>query len=1234
MAHSIYNCSGLTFVTIPDSVTSIGYEAFYGCTELTSVTIGASVESIGSSAFRDCYKLVEVYNKSSLDITAGSTSNGYIGYYAKNVYTEEGGSWLTDTSDGYRFLYDGTNGYLMGYRGNQTELALPASFTAYDGTEITEYGLYDYAFYNCSGLTSITIPAGVTSIGYRAFYNCTGLTEINWNAVSVADFDSSSNVFYNAGKTGDGITVTFGESVEKIPAYLFYVNNSSYSPNIKSVIIGSGVTSIGSYAFYNCSGLTSITIPDDVTSIGDRAFYNCTGLTEISWNAVSVADFDYYSDVFYNAGTAGAGIAVTFGENVEKIPAYAFADCTGLTEINWNAVSVADLSYSSDVFYKAGTAGDGIAVTFGESVEKIPAHLFYISTSSYRPNIKSVIIGSNVTSIGERAFYDCSGLMSITIPAGVTSIGYEAFYGCDGLMSVTIGSGVTSIGGSAFYGCYKLVEVYNKSSLSITAGSAFNGYISYYAKNVYTAEGGSWLTDTSDGYRFLYDGTNGYLIGYYGDQTELALPDSFTAYNGTEITEYGIYQYAFAYQTGITSVTIPDSVTSIGNRAFSVCSGLTSITIPDSVTYIGEYAFRECTGLTEISWNAVSVADFDYNSNVFQYAGTAGDGIAVTFGESVEKIPARLFYVSNSSYRPNIKSVIIGSDVTSIGSYAFRGCTAEIVWGDDPVITEIGDYAFAGYKGTSIVIPDSVTSIGNRAFYDCSGLTSITIPDSVTSIGSSAFYNTAWYNNQPEGLVYIGKVAYEYNGTMPSNTEIIIRDGTVGIGGSAFDGCSGLTSITIPDSVTSIGNRAFYGCTSLTSVTIPDSVTSIGDNAFFDCYKLVEVYNKSSLSITAGSTSNGYIGYYAKNVYTAEGGSWLTDTSDGYRFLYDGTNGYLIGYRGNQTELALPASFTAYDGTEITEYGIYDYAFRYQTSITSVTISDSVTSIGDYAFSGCDGLTSVTIGNGVTSIGSDAFRGCTGLTSVTIPDSVTTIGERAFYYCTGLTSITIPDGVTSIGDYAFYDCSGLTSVTIPDSVTTIGERAFYYCTGLTEISWNAVSVANLNSSSNVFQYAGTAGAGIAVTFGESVEKIPARLFYVSNSSYRPNIKSVIIGSNVTSIGNYAFSGCDGLTSITIPDGVTSIGSGAFVGCSALEKITIPFVGAEAGKTSSDTYQYPFGYIFGTVSYTGGTEVTQRYYGSSTSSTTNSTYYIPSSLREVTVTGGNILYGAFYIWRIL
>ena len=248
------------------------------------------------------------------------------------------------------------------------------------------------------------------------------------------------------------------------------------------------------------------------------------------------------------------------------------------------------------------------------------------------------------------------------------------------------------------------------------------------------------------------------------------------------------------------------------------------------------------------------------------------------------------------------------------------------------------------------------------------------------------------------------------------------------------------------------------------------------------------------------------------------------------------------------------------------------YAFSGCTSLTSVTIPDSVTSIADYAFSGCTGLTSVTIGNSVTSIADYAFSGCTGLTSVTIGNSVTSIGNYAFNRCTSLTSITIPDSVTSIGNYAFYGCTSLTSITIPDSVTSIGYSAFSFCTSLT---------------------------------------------------------SVTIGNSVTSIGSSAFSSCTSLTSITIPDSVTSIGSDAFRRCSGLESITIPFVGAKAGVTSSDTYQYPFGYIFGTSSYTGGTATKQSYYGSSTSSTTSTTYYIPSGLKSVTVTGGNILYGAFY-----
>ena len=168
------------------------------------------------------------------------------------------------------------------------------------------------------------------------------------------------------------------------------------------------------------------------------------------------------------------------------------------------------------------------------------------------------------------------------------------------MTSVTIGNGVTSIGDYAFEDCYRLVEVYNKSSLGITAGSGGYGYVGNYVKHVYTQEGGSWLTDTEDGFRFLYYGATNYLVAYLGDDLELTLPESFTAYNGTAVSEYRINDYAFYDCSSLASVTIPDSVTSIGSSAFYNCSGLTSVTIPDSVTSIGDYAFTGCNSLTAV----------------------------------------------------------------------------------------------------------------------------------------------------------------------------------------------------------------------------------------------------------------------------------------------------------------------------------------------------------------------------------------------------------------------------------------------------------------------------------------------------------------------------------------------------------------------------------------------------------------------------------------------------------
>ena len=409
--------------------------------------------------------------------------------------------------------------------------------------------------------------------------------------------------------------------------------------------------------------------------------------------------------------------------------------------------------------------------------------------------------------------------------------------------------------------------------------------------------------------------------------------------------------------------------------------------------------------------------------------------------------------------------------VTSIGDYAFNSCSGLTSVTIPNSVTSIGYEAFRDCSGlTSVTIPNSVTSIGYETFCGCSSLSSVSIPNSVTSIGSNAFYGTEWYKNQPDGLVYAGKVAYKYKGEMPENTSIIIEDGTLEIADAAFQFCSALTSVTIPSSVTSIGNSAFYYCSALTSVTIPSGVTSIGNSAF-------------------------------------AGTPWLNNLPDG--LVYIGKVVY--GYKGNMPE---NTSIIIEDGTsEIT-----GAAFSGCSGLTSITLPNSITSICESTFSGCSGLTSVTIPNSVTSIDSYAFNECSGLTSITFPNSITSIGYNAFKDCSGLTSITIPNSVTSIGDEAFRGCSGLTSVTIPNSVTDIGNYAFYGCSSLTSVTI-PTSVTHIGGSA--FQNCGLT----SVT-------IPYTVTYIGGDAFNGcHLTSITIPSGVKYIGSSAFANLK-LTDVT------------------------------------------------------------------------------------------------------
>lgn len=429
---------------------------------------------------------------------------------------------------------------------------------------------------------------------------------------------------------------------------------------------------------------------------------------------------------------------------------------------------------------------------------------------------------------------------------------------------------------------------------------------------------------------------------------------------------------------------------------------------------------------------------------------------------------------------------------------------------------------------TEVVIKDGVTEIGNQTFQGCTGLTNVTIPDSVQKIGAWAFYLCGGLKNVDiPANVEIGNSSFRQSGL----EQVTVSGGSVGqyafhrnvslkkidincetIGDEAFSGCDYLTDITLGENVKTLGDKAFYTCDALERVEIPSTVTDIGEKTFYSCPALKEAI------IRAGTVKAGTF-YNCRALTTLI----ISDNA-----TLDATFTVRNAYASGTLETV-----------KIGKGEIGNSAFSNCTRLTTVELGDGVTSIGTSAFLKCTQLSSIAIGSGVPSIGTSAFSGCTALTNANIGSGA--IGESAFNGCTSLVNVTLGNGVTQIGKNAFIRCAQIPSITIGSGVTSIGSGAFNGCTALTEavIQSGTIGEGAFNGCTKLAN----------VTLGNGVTSIGANAFLKCTT-----LTSMNIGSSVTTIENYAFSGCKALEEVTIS--AAQIGNQAFRGASALKKVTL------------------------------------------------------------------------------
>lgn len=1076
---------------------------------VTKLVINEEVTSLGSNAFNEFYNLEEIYFNAAKIEEVGSSVFSQVGYDSQGVILIIG----KDVKQIPNELFGGNDANL-----------LEVIFEEDSVCESIGNGAFSY----CDKLRNIVIPDSVISIGDFAFYLCNNLM-IQFETLSIPKelgdhWHDGAVICTDVIKSG---ITEYGQRYwisSDNKAHVWKYEGEDWNVEIPEEIENAPVVEIAPSAFYSCYNLQSVSIPENVIDIGDYAFYECQSLTSI-----------------------------LLPKNVKKLGEYSFAECTYVNHVQLDSEQLSDLENSNGVFSNLGVRTNGVVLTIGNKVKRIPSNFFLANEyngggEGYNiPKLKSIVFenGSICEAVGSYAFRYCSDLADVILPECITSIEEYAFGECTKLESIIIPKNVDFIGDYAFYNCtgvnsleYNAITMQEEFGTDIFANVGTEGKelvlsigneVTIIPSGIFGAPTDRCFKVTKVVFEEESQCKSVESYAFYGCEylTNITLPAEIESYEGYSFDECTSLKTAGLVGSGsniefswkkeipdrvfsgseLEKVVIPETVTRIGEYSFGNCSNLLEIVIPENVTEMGECAFQYCGGLTKIFYNAIEMSDFEGSNGIFANSGE--NGIEVIIGTNVTRIPSYLFDDDGwSEHVPNITSVNFEAEscCETIGEFAFADIDTLTDINIPNSVTDIGKYAFYNCSSLSeIKLSENMTRVNEGVFYNCSSATTIIIPKKLTFFSAGAFTKCTGVKKirlEAENLETDN--AYSFGSDLGINSEgvvVYVSNCVKRIPAKLFVSVDNLKEVIFEDNsiCETIGAYAFENCFNLEKIVLPESITTIEEGALIFCKKIREIIIPENVKKIGNQAFAGCesLENIILNAVALE--DEYEDDSNVFCKAGNAGNGIIITV-GKNVKLIPAYLFTSPENTPKIVSVLFDKGSSCET-------------IGEHAFANNESLMNIIIPDSVKDIGAYAFYNCSKLSEVVLSKNMTKVNEYVFYNCSNTGTITILNDMTDIGAYAFYNCQ--MNFNLPSSLGDVGERAFYGCETLTSVICK-----------NVDSYA----------------------FYDCT-----NLEMVIINEGATHIGKCAFD-FSGIITLEIPSSLESLCTCVIDDCHELEHI--------------------------------------------------------------------------------